>query len=209
MLNHPRVVAYGDTFDGSSKPLILIVGREPNAEADIITDTVGVYDFENAASSGFWNVAYRYLANAAGQTESELKEKCRSTNSSPLLIADALPVGVANGNRSVGNIRGAVTLAEIDDHVKRTLALSKASERVKLIVLAGHLTGKLGGTKAKENLAYASNAFREQSREISAGKIVTVDIPFLSNLNSYNLRQSLSEANTSETIKRIFTEYFQ
>ena len=209
MSTHDRVLAYGDTYKSNSKPLILVIGREPSADTETITDTLGNYDFQNVRSSSFWNVAYRYLAYAGGSNEKAFKEQCRINNKSPLVIGDALPIGVKNGNASVSRSRGAVSKSDIDAHVESTLAISKTAERVKLIVLAGHLAGKLGGKSAIENLKYASSAYREQAANICSDKIPVIDIPFLTDQNATNLRKVLKEGETPNIVNNIFTKFFE
>ena len=84
MGTHDRLLSCGKTYQANSRePLVLLIGREPSSDADLITDTHGVYDFDDVRSSSFWNVAHRYPAVAAGFEEKELKQWCRDSNRSP------------------------------------------------------------------------------------------------------------------------------
>lgn len=209
MRTHDRLLSYGKTYQSNSRePLVLVIGREPSSDADLITDTHGIYDFDDVHNASFWNVAHRYLAVAAGLTDKELKQWCRESNRSPLIIGDALPIGVDNKNSAVSDIRGSVSHEEIDHHVTRTLELSLANERVNVILLAGHLGGSRGNKLAIQNLEYANASFHKQALELDRD-IHVANISFLTDLNAKALRQELSQSSTSEALTKTFSEFFK
>lgn len=207
MASHDRVLSYGKTYEEKRDPLILVIGREPSFKADNITSKMGRYDFNDVHPSSFWNVIYRYLAPAAGISDAYLKELCSSTKTSPIVVGDALPIGVKNGDDAVSTIRAEISECSISAHVKNTLDLSHAKDRVKLVLLAGHLTGARGNKEAAKNLSLANEIYKSEVRDLNEN-IRIVDLPFMSNLNSNELTRTLSEDGVPDLLQNILEEFY-
>lgn len=207
MASHDRILSYGTTYAQNKMPLILVIGREPSFDAEEITSTMGRYDFRTVRSASFWNVIYRYLAPAAGMTDEQLKSLCEHADASPLVMGDALPVGVLNGDPRVGEQRASVSYKNIVAHVRNTLDLACAKDRVKLLVLAGHLSGARGNKQATNNLRIANEQYKTEARSLISD-IMVIDTAFMSNLNSKNLSTAISTPEVSGLVSSIFSQFF-
>lgn len=207
MSPHDRILSYRTTYEQLKQPLILVVGREPSFNATEITSTMGPYDFRKVSSSSFWNVIYRYLAQAAGIDDEQLKRLCESADASPIVMGDALPIGVCNGDPKVSEQRANVCETSIMAHVQNTLELANAKESVKLVILAGHLSGARGNKRATENLSFANEQYKTQMESLN-DSVPVIDTAFMSNLNSKALCTTLSSSEISIRISDIFNQFF-
>lgn len=132
--SHPALQSYAATVT-KSFPLILVFGREPNTDFEI-SGVHDLYDFDAAPNCAFWNISYATIAATVKLSARELKDRCRSAGASPLVYADALPIGILN---SVANKRArrAVDPTRVDEHMARVFGFTPLISRVDLVVMSG------------------------------------------------------------------------
>jgi hypothetical protein len=133
---HPNLIAFQKTAT-KSFPLMLVVGREPN-ESIPVSPTLGTYDFRTSPTAAFWNMAYRLLARSDQNPDfgiRELKALCVEKQSSPIIIADALPITRLYG---AGLPIPKVEDGELKAHVNSVLGHKEVISRVRIAFLSGH-----------------------------------------------------------------------
>ena len=131
---HPIIVVYGET---SKKrfPLILVIGREPNNDVNII-NKVGLYDFEKSPYCGFWNTSYKIIGEINHFSIREYKHKCKAKKSSIICISNCMPKPILNEVKDKDRIRKKISQEEIREHIDSIFS-KDLIKRVKLIILAG------------------------------------------------------------------------
>jgi len=102
-MSHPLFQTYANTLQ-QTFPLVLIIGREPNTDLEISGEH-GLYNFDDHPRCAFWNVAYSVVAETQGLSAAQLKQQCRHRRSSPLVFADALPIGIKYAVRRKDELR--------------------------------------------------------------------------------------------------------
>jgi len=132
---HPILLTFGQTLT-STFPLILAIGREPNTP-EPIRNILGTYDFRRHPRCGFWNTSYSVVARVAGKKTRQLKHLCVSKGASPIVYADALPIGVPNAIRDKDAYRRAVSSSSIAEHIANIFAYRDITARVALIMVSG------------------------------------------------------------------------
>lgn len=83
--------------------MILVVGREPNAQAGIVVNEYkGEYDWDKSSStrSCFWAVAQEAFAYGLGKTPREIKEIFKEKRASPIISAYCALDGSGQQNKS-------------------------------------------------------------------------------------------------------------
>ena len=100
---HPLIIYYKETAN-KIFPLIMFIGREPN-NINPYEDTIGGYDFDEAPRCSFWNIGYKIVGNINGFAVSDLKNKCRSKKSSPIIFSDSLPSPIPMRIKNKSKIR--------------------------------------------------------------------------------------------------------
>jgi len=134
MTKHPSLSYFGDTRS-QSFPLLLVIGREPNTSLPI-DKCIAPYDFRDHYPKGkFWDNAYGLLAEVAGSTCKQLKRLCIKVNASPVIFANALPIGIENkvpdkrsGRRSVAQgAEGHITFIFFQDELIDRVSMVIAS----------------------------------------------------------------------------------
>lgn len=133
---HPNMVVFEKTA-AKDFPLMLVVGREPN-ESIPVSPTLGNYDFRQSPNCGLWNTAYRLLARAEKNPKfgtHELKKLCIEKESSPIVIADALPITQKFG---AGTTIPELSPDVIEQHVISVLGHHEIIDRVQIVFLSGH-----------------------------------------------------------------------
>ena len=133
---HGNLLIYKKTCQ-FEHPLILVIGREPNTGLEIV-NSVTHYDFDLASRCGFWNSSYSLVAKKTGfQSTRCLKIACRDRESSPIIYADALPIGIPNDCQNKAERRRAICRDDIYRHVDNIFSHRGIIDRVSLIFLSG------------------------------------------------------------------------
>lgn len=191
---HPLISVYGDTAQRTF-PLLLVIGQEPNTDHAMGTH-IGGYDFVQHPRCGFWNVAYMLAARSAGMQTYQLKQHCVARGSSPILFADALPIGLRNDIKTKHLARKNVPHTLIDDHVSAILSHKAILDRVDLIILSG----------------LYDSAFSHAKQQLRAGAeaqgLPCIELPFFHGVNSKHIQARLDESNR-ERIQTIVNRFMQ
>ncbi len=195
---HPALIAYGAKTLSQNFPLALVVGREPQVDEEVAAG-VGSYDFTAHPRCAFWNIAYRLMARSTGQPEfgtAAFKQECVQRKASPILFADALPIGLSNRNdaRAKHLQRSEVSDEAADRHVKGIFELD-IMKRVQLVILSGHQAPQF---------QYATNAYREHLRK--AGKPF-IETAFLYPTNSRKIEAQIEQANGWRSLRALLVEF--
>ena len=176
---HPAILLFGDS-KSLDFPLIMCVGREPNDQG-FYGDSVGTYDKNLVMPPrvGFWNTAFKVVADVEGTTVKQLKETCRSYRSSILAFADVSPKPILSRIAAKGDIRSSVTRQEKEKHIKSIFS-KPLIERVRIFLLSG-----IAGPQFSE----ARSLFVS---ECEARKKAFYDLPFFFPSNYPRIRESLT-----------------
>jgi hypothetical protein len=179
---HPLICLYGRETEYQRFPLVMFVGREPNNDVSII-DKVGKYDFDEAPRCGFWNMAYKIIAEF-GPKEAVparyLKDICRQQMSSPVAFTDLSPQPILQYEKNKQRERLAIPWCERKGHIDRIFCKSVIA-RVELFVLAG-----LDGKEFENSKKYFVKK--------CAGQHV-VEVPFLYPANYPRIREAFNKEN--------------
>ena len=192
MSTHPRLLAYADT-PTQTHPLILVVGREASADAKIV-DGIGDYDFDTVKSR-FWTTAYSTIASVGGTNLYSLRSVCRQRRSSPIIFADALPVGIEHSNKDKLALRDQITSTELDEHLSSLLQMP-ILKRLKLIVCAGHREGTRGSSTAKDLFLQAFDTFFSYATDHG---VKIIETPAMLRYNSAKIRERLLAADKASS----------
>lgn len=189
MKTHARLITYGDTAaDERDHPLVLVVGREASRDA-MLVDGVGTYDFDTVRSR-FWTTAYSAIASAARTDLWALRESCRARGASPIVFADALPVGIDHRNPDKLARRDAVTREQLDAHLEALFAMP-ILERVSMVVCAGHREGTRGSPAVEALFARAFDTLAAGAAGLGAQ---VVETPAMLPFNTPVIRRRLVAA---------------
>lgn len=196
---HPALAYYGENTLSHEFPLILVVGREPQADEEMLQGTVGSYDFAAHPRCAFWNVAYRMIARSTGQPEfgtAAFKRECVQRKASPIVFADALPIGLSNRNdaRAKHLLRATVLEAAVDRHVAGVCALD-IMKRAQLVILAGH---------QPPHFRYATAVYRRHLR--AAGKPF-IETAFFYPTNCRKIETQIGQANGWATLRTLLAKF--
>jgi hypothetical protein len=176
---HPIIVTFDQTV-AAGFPLVLFIGREPNADAPV-RNCLGRYDFRWAPRCGFWNTAYGTVARMVGTNTYSLKQQCIQRRGSPIIFADALPHGLLNHVGDKHAHREAIPPAEIRTHISNMFSQQTIMRRVRLVLLCG-----LG-----------NRVFGPACEAIEQGcqteDIPLLHVPFLYGTNSGKIQSALTE----------------
>ena len=136
-MEHPNLLLYDKTHE-SSCPLLLVFGREPNCDGQII-NKMGKYDFDKPRRCCFWNRSYARIADAAGFTGWDLKRACRQEDSSPIAFADALPICIQYriAPREKIQTRRDVPNESVQKHAREVFSHAEVINRVRAVILSG------------------------------------------------------------------------
>lgn len=121
---------------------MLVVGREPNHDSVADRDWMPL-ELHLAPKCSLWNLAHSLVAaRLSDPLRSGLfKRLCRKAGASPVMIADAFPLGLsdsANNPREKSAARAAVSDAELALHVERVFAVKTLIDRVRFVLISGH-----------------------------------------------------------------------
>ena len=141
--SHPCLSYYGSSTLAASFPLLMFVGREPNCSQPV-SSAVGPYNFAaklHGPKTAFWNLSYGFAATFAtpASTGAALKQRCIAADASPIIYADAVPVGLAAGAAAAQRAahRAAINGAQAQAHVQAVFSHASLISRVRLVVLSG------------------------------------------------------------------------
>jgi hypothetical protein len=132
---HPILCLFGDSVRATF-PLILIIGREPNADQPV-GNFIGTYDFRRASRCAFWNTSYGVLGRIAGMPTAALKQHCIRQGGSPIVYADALPQGILNRVGDKQQRRAALAASGIARHIDNLFSHHALLDRVALVIISG------------------------------------------------------------------------
>jgi hypothetical protein len=136
---HPILCLFGASA-AATFPLILIIGREPNADKPV-TNFIGMYDFRWAPRCAFWNISYSVAARIVGTDTWTLKQRCIRQGGSPIVYADALPQGILNHVGGKPRHRATIAADDILRHIDNLFSHKPILDRVSLVIASG-----LGGS---------------------------------------------------------------
>jgi hypothetical protein len=139
MTGHPLIQTYATTL-GQSFPLILVIGREPNTDLPITTNH-GLYDFDRYPRCGFWNVAYSVVGRSYGLNATQVKQHFRERRASPVVFADALPIGIRQAVQNKWKDRGLLSPTAIQTHVQTVFAFEPVVSRTQIVIMSGLAAG--------------------------------------------------------------------
>jgi hypothetical protein len=174
---------------------MLVVGREPN-ESIPVSPTLGTYDFRTSPNCGLWNMAYRLLARADQNPNfgtGHLKALCVQKQSSPIVIADALPITRLYG--------AGVPVPRIDDnvlkaHIDSVLGHEEVISRVRVAFLSGH---------QREPYKSASSLFKKRLDEMG---IRWLDTSFFALQHSRLIESEVEESQWAwSTLREVLAEF--
>ncbi len=189
---HPIISTYCET-QAASFPLILCVGREPNAERSI-KNCLGHYDFKCVPRCGFWNLSYSLVGSSVGLSAKEFKRVCHAQGASPLVYADALPIAIRDSTKNKRAIRAEVPAETWQQHIDDLFSHRDILDRVAVVLLSG-LNRNVFAEPAK---LIRQNCNRRQ--------IFARDVPFFHGCNAKVLRTAL-DAQSLEMIASIATKF--
>lgn len=192
---HPLITYYKQTND-KNFPLILFVGREPNDNSKY-SDLIGEYNFVKNSHSSMWNKSYGLIAKLNSPLKiTELKEKCKSKKSSPIIFTNLSPTPVPN-NKSPNKkqtIRQNIKPEQFTSHFNQILS-KKIINRVELIIISVECN----------ELSKAENYFKKLCKK---HKKECLSIPYLANpTNSYKKICKSFKKKQINLIKKIFNKW--
>lgn len=196
-LMHPNLISYKETASREF-PLILVVGREPN-DSNFVSQKLGTYDFAQHPRCGLWNTSYKVIADLSVGYElscASLKKLCAERQSSPIVIADALPIGLPDKARNKAGARKAIIPAAIEQHVAGVFSHRPIIERVGLALLSGH---HLSG------FDYASSLYQ---RELEKREIPFVRVNFLTMTQNRKIKEQIEASEGALDIVRRILGHF-
>ncbi len=189
---HPILLTFAETA-AASFPLILVIGREPNT-AQRIADVRGPYDFRwNKSRCGFWNTSYGMVARVVGIPTWRLKQSCIARNGSPIVYADALPIGIPNRITNKQDFRATVAEAAIP-HIANVFSHQTVIARVALVATSGLYDAIFDPAKG---------AIEEECRE---RHIPILHLPFFHGVNARKIQNALDEASRAR-IREIVRQF--
>jgi hypothetical protein len=193
-MGHATILTYRETCSRVF-PLILCVGREPNTDEQV-EPGLGRYDFDRSPSCGFWNTAYGMVARVVGKQlrTSRLKDLCRSHDASPIICADALPIGLRYRAQQKREAREAVRDEEVDRHIQNIFSEVAIIRRVRLVVLSG-----LEGLCFRRAVSIIRAACDRE-------RIQHVSVPFFVGSNAGDIQEALIEDHRV-IIRAVFNDF--
>lgn len=196
-MTHPQLQSYADTIQ-QTFPLILVIGREPNTELPIAGDH-GLYDFDCYPRCGFWNISYSTIGATVNLSAAALKARCRSQRGSPILYADALPIGLKHAIRDKHELRQLIKPHAIQDHIKSIFAFASLLDRVQVVIPSG-----LDGEVFKPACETIHSLSAERQLQV-------IELPFFFGNNAPLIRAKLSAQNkhTLQTVMEPFVQLSQ
>jgi len=187
---HPIIAYYGET-DAARYPLILVIGREPNAN-QVIANTVGQYDFRLAPLCGFWNTSYGMLARVVGLDVRGLKKLCVERRGSPLIYADSLPHCLPNTTANKRAYRDRVATEKVVTHIASIFSHRELVDRVGLVIMSG----------LRSSLFRPARLAIERECEFLTTPVI--DLPFFFGTNTKKIQRELTEEN-----RRLLSSIFE
>lgn len=133
-MTHPLILAFRQTYNHKF-PLVLVIGREPNHDS-ISDGSLGHYDFTAYQKCSFWNVAFSVLGKFNAITTKKIKHEFLRREASPIVFADAFPMGIKNFIVDKHSIRK----MQLEDLVNQANAIflhKNIIERTSLIIFSG------------------------------------------------------------------------
>lgn len=191
--SHPLIILYEET-GRENFPLVLFVGREPNNNAPY-DDYVGPYDFYETPHCGFWNVAYKIVAESQNMTVGELKELCFNNRSSILAFTNITPIPILHRVKSKDTIRKEISREESREHIEKIFSKDIIIKRVELIVLSG-----LDRKEFSEPLEFFVKMCEFHKKHF-------IQLPFFFPLNYPQIREKIIEEDINK-IKTIYSRWF-
>lgn len=189
---HPIICTFMKTHRASF-PLILVIGREPNTKKKI-TNRVGRYDFREHPHVAFWNISYAVVAGTKGETGHKLKKRCEKRGVSPIIYADALPIGIKSKMRNKNSVRAQLNEEDIQRHVNRVFSHHDIINRVRLVIMSG---------LEESVFEPAPTAIKEQCKERN---IRVAQVRFFCGNNKKKIEEQLDE-DTRRKIRKVLTEF--
>lgn len=176
---HPLISVFGETT-ARMFPLILVIGREPNTHEQV-SSNIGNYNFRDYPHCGFWNSSYRMVARTADMDTRTFKNACEQRNSSLILYADALPIGLPNAVQNKHLQRRNVSHEQIDTHVTTLFDCHPSlTARIQCVILSGLYESAFG--YAQQRLRY----------ECQVRGIAWIEMPFFHGVNSKHIEAGLT-----------------
>lgn len=192
---HPLICLYKDTIK-KNFPIILIFGREPNNEVPFYNE-IGLYDFDEKPKTGFWNISYKLVGDLHNLSVKELKDKCKSKESSILAYTDCSPCPIPSNisNYRKKKIRQNIPTNEIENHIEDIFS-KEIINRVKLIILSG-----VSGEDFRKSVDLIKNKCEER-------KIKSTEVLFFHGNNYPKIYQKIKSDNDAKSIiKEIFNKW--
>lgn len=189
---HPIIITFDQT-ESAGFPLILFIGREPNADKPVL-NYLGLYDWRWAPHCGFWNTAYGTVARVVGTNTNHLKQLCIQRRGSPIIFADALPYGLLNQVGDKHAQRAMIPMADITSHISNMFSHQRLIKRVSLVLMAG-----LGSPV----FAQARQAIEQCCQ---SENIPLLPVPFLYGTNTGKIQSALTEKHR-QLIKDIMDQF--
>ncbi len=173
------LLGYKDTFSRSF-PLILVIGREPNTNKQIV-NCLDTYDFREGSGCGFWNTSYGMVARIVELGTRQVKDKCEKLSASPILYADSLPKGILTATKNKQQQRKNITKEEKQIHIANLFAFEAIRQRVRIIITSGLNSSTFDFSK------------KEIDRHGQALGISVCHVPFFYGTNAKEIQLKLSE----------------
>lgn len=197
---HPIISVYGDT-NSKQFPIILIVGREPNAEAEFINE-IGEYDFDKAPRCGFWNTSYGVIGEIINEKLNckKLKDECRKKGNSFIAYTDLSPEPIINA--VPGNLKNKkrkdINLDQYEKHISNIFLHEDIIDRADLIIFSG-----LGNNNVQLK---AVELFK--NKLISKNKVF-LEVPFFVGNNKRNIKEIIDKEHNKEKdiIRNIYKQW--
>lgn len=191
-MSHASVLIFRSTGQASF-PLILVIGREANTRRTI-NNGVGQYDFRHHPRCGFWNISYGVIARVKGWNGRQLKVQCVNYNASPIIYADALPIGIRYKVRDKKTVRAQLAQAVIREHVSTVFSHFRLIDRVQLVITSGLHSALFVPARA------------EIEEQCARRKIPCAHVPFFYGTNTIQIEQALSNE-TRQVIEKVLHEF--
>lgn len=189
---HPIIVTYADTKEATF-PLILVIGREPNS-SKTIDNIIGSYDFEECPKTQFWNISYSVIAGTHEWEGKKLKRKCKQWNESPIIYADALPIGIPNKTKNKDAIRRELAPAAIQKHIDNLFSHDHIIERVQLVIASG-----LDGPRFRVARKKIQELCEKRGKKF-------VRVPYFHGVNKQKIEEALSQK-TRGKIRKVLNTF--
>lgn len=174
-------------------PLILVIGREPNAGVPVM-NFVGPYDFSEHPRCAFWNTSYAMIAEVVGMQTWQLKHSCVTRRSSPVVYADVLSQSIPNVVKDKDELRTSIPNHQIEQHVQDMFGHQEILRRVAVAVFSG---------VDREVFKRPVDAMVVQ---LEQANIPYIHLPFFHGMHSKRIRIALTDASRL-VIKKIVEQF--